>query len=82
LQWYSSEGSDTLFKNKWPPEKYNPYIGWVHPVAHVTMNEYNNPSFATMFQRVLLNTYHNMFRLKSKPSSGVIVYRIQNASYH
>jgi hypothetical protein len=27
------------------------YIGWVHPVAHVTMNEYNNPSFATMFQR-------------------------------
>jgi hypothetical protein len=27
LQWYSSEGSDTLFKNKWPPEKYNPYIG-------------------------------------------------------
>jgi hypothetical protein len=32
------------------------YIGWVHPVAHVTMNEYNNPSFATMFQRALLNT--------------------------
>jgi hypothetical protein len=32
------------------------YYGWVHPVAHVTMNEYNNPSFATMFQRPLLNT--------------------------
>jgi hypothetical protein len=25
--------------------------------------------------------YHNMFRLKSKPSSGVIVYRILNVSY-
>jgi hypothetical protein len=32
------------------------YIGWVHPVAHVTMNDYNNPLFATMFQRALLNT--------------------------
>jgi hypothetical protein len=44
----------------------------------VTMNEYNNPSFATMFQHALLN----MFQLKSKPSSGVIVYRILNASCH
>jgi hypothetical protein len=35
---------------------YKLYIGRVHPVAHVTMNEYNNPSFATMFQRALLNT--------------------------
>jgi hypothetical protein len=26
--------------------------------------------------------YHYMFRLKSKPSSGVIVYRILNASYY
>jgi hypothetical protein len=25
------------------------YYVWVHPVAHVTMNKYNNPSFATMF---------------------------------
>jgi hypothetical protein len=25
----------------------------VHPVAHVTMNEYNNPSFTTMFLRAL-----------------------------
>jgi hypothetical protein len=23
--------------------------------AHVTVNEYNNPSFATMFERALLN---------------------------
>jgi hypothetical protein len=28
------------------------------------------------------HVYHNMFRLKSKPLSGVIVYRILNASYH
>jgi hypothetical protein len=27
------------------------------------------------------HVYHNMFWLKSKPSSGVIVYRILNASY-
>jgi hypothetical protein len=27
------------------------------------------------------HVYHNMFRLKSKPSSGVIVYRILNASF-
>jgi hypothetical protein len=36
--------------------EYDLYIGRVHPVAHVTMNEYNNPSFATVFQRALLNT--------------------------
>jgi hypothetical protein len=28
------------------------------------------------------HVYHNIFRLKSKPSSGVIVYRILNANYH
>jgi hypothetical protein len=28
------------------------------------------------------HVYYNMFRLKSKPSSSVIVYRILNASYH
>jgi hypothetical protein len=32
------------------------YYGWMHPVAHVTMNGCKNPSFATMFQRALLNT--------------------------
>jgi hypothetical protein len=47
------------------------------------MNKYNNPSFATMFQCVLLTTYyHNMFRLKCKPSSGVIVIIILNVSYY
>jgi hypothetical protein len=29
----------------------------VHPVAYVAVNEYNNPWFATMIERVLLNTY-------------------------
>jgi hypothetical protein len=28
----------------------------MHPVAHVTINKYNNPSFATMSQRAILNT--------------------------
>jgi hypothetical protein len=28
------------------------------------------------------HVYHNMFRLKSKPSSSVILYRILNANYH
>jgi hypothetical protein len=27
------------------------------------------------------HVYHNMFRLKSRPSSGVIEYRILNVSY-
>jgi hypothetical protein len=34
------------------------YYGWMHPVAHVTINKYNNPSFATMSQHALLNTYN------------------------
>jgi hypothetical protein len=47
------------------------------------MNEYNNPSFATMLERALFkHVYYNMFRLISKPSSGVIEYRTLNVSYH
>jgi hypothetical protein len=46
------------------------------------MNEYNNPSFNNVSACFIKHVYHNMFRLKSKPSSGVIVYRILNASYH
>jgi hypothetical protein len=41
------------------------YYGWVHPVAHVTMNEYNNTSFATMFwYTCLIKHAETLFRTK------------------
>jgi hypothetical protein len=32
------------------------HYGWVHPVAHVTMNKYNNPSFETRIV-ILIHVY-------------------------
>jgi hypothetical protein len=47
-------------------------------------NEWVQQSFIrnNVSARFIKHMYHNMFRLKSKPSSGVIVYRILNASYY
>jgi hypothetical protein len=33
------------------------YVCEVYDKYQITLNEYNNPSFATMFERALLNTY-------------------------
>jgi hypothetical protein len=61
-----------------PPLRYNKhelYIVWVHPVAHVTMKWVQQSFISNNVSACFIkHVYHNMFHLKSKPSSGVIVY--------
>jgi hypothetical protein len=57
---------------------------WVSASCCACNNEWVQQSFVlnNVSACFIKHVYHNMFRLKSKPSSCVIVYRILNASYH
>jgi hypothetical protein len=50
----------------------------MHPVAYVS-NKYKQPSFVTVLQRALLYTSRHVAD-NSKPSSGVVAYRILKVS--
>jgi hypothetical protein len=57
---------------------------WKYSKRQIYVNEWVQQSFVwnNVWVCFIKHVYHNMFRLKSKPSSGVIEYRTLNVSYH
>jgi hypothetical protein len=58
------------------------YIGWVHPVEHVTMHEYNNPLSTTILSErrivVLIHHYSFIYDYIKKIISECMVYDIRD----